>query len=307
MRRIIRPGDKYGMLTFLYFHERKSSGKNLWLVKCDCGVEKIVVGRDVISGHTKSCGCSTSEMRQVNRKDTYTRNGKIFTRHKSGDRHGMFVLLYLARKETGTSKWMVRCDCGNEKTLSIRDIVNGHTRSCGCATVSLRNQSRKTHKMSHTKEFRTWCHIIERCRNPNCSNYKNYGGRGISVCDRWLESFENFYEDMGNCPNGLSLDRINNNGNYEPGNCRWATNLVQAQNKRNVRKVILQGKNVTVFQAERILGLGSDALDGRARRSKRSLQEICDELAAEVFAPASKEALAIAREVRRTELYEVCI
>jgi hypothetical protein len=97
--------------------------------------------------------------------------------------------------------------------------------------------SRVSHKMSKTKAYQTWNGMIQRCTNPNSSSYKNYGGRGIRVCKRWMECFTNFYEDMGEKPEGKTLDRIDNNGNYNKKNCRWATSFEQSWNRRNTIKV----------------------------------------------------------------------
>jgi hypothetical protein len=135
--------------------------------------------------------------------------------------------------------WICLCDCDKnqqdrkEKLVSHQCLRDGKTRSCGC--ISKENPSQKTHGMSKTPEFNTWWCMIERCTNIKHKSYKDYGGRGIKVCDRWLKCFENFYEDMGNKPSKKhSIDRYpNNDGNYEPGNVRWATCKQQSDNKRN--------------------------------------------------------------------------
>ena len=123
--------------------------------------------------------------------------------------------------------WEFQCDCGNIHTSLGKDVRIGAIRSCGC--LNIRNFK---HGFRYTRTYRIWCCMHTRCTNPKATRYKYYGGRGISICKRW-NKFENFLEDMGECPNdNLSIDRRNNNGNYEPNNCHWATRSEQRHNSR---------------------------------------------------------------------------
>lgn len=140
------------------------------------------------------------------------------------------------------------CDCGVVKTIRLHDLKSGRVKSCGCLlreTSSMRAKERSTkHGMFGTRAYNIWDSMMGRCYRPKASGYKNYGGRGITVCDRW-HSFENFYADMGE-PNNLTLDRINSDNNYSKENCRWASYTTQANNRRNNLIIEFNGKKQTL-------------------------------------------------------------
>ena len=150
-----------------------------------------------------------------------------------GDKNNMLTLI--DDKATHGRKYverLFRCDCGNEKILRLAHVLLGHNKSCGCLRGSA-NIKKYGKPLNEVKEFRIWVAMKTRCYNPKANRYYIYGGRGIKICDRWLESFHNFYDDMGPRPSDKhSIDRIDTNGDYEPGNCRWVTADVQNKNKR---------------------------------------------------------------------------
>lgn len=153
------------------------------------------------------------------------------------------VISFHEMMSTGHSRWLCRCECGNKKIVQYANLKSGSVQSCRCLNRESVRKSNSTHKMKGTSVYYAWNSMKQRCLNSSCRNYPLYGARGIFVCERWLESFENFYADMGDKTSPKhSLDRINNDGNYEPGNCRWATAKEQSNNKRNNLKNVSSTK-----------------------------------------------------------------
>lgn len=149
-----------------------------------------------------------------------------------GDRYGRLTVIAQSPSRGKGVEWLCQCDCGNQTVVRSIAMVIGNTRSCGCLRVDAVVRRNLTHGMRHTPTYNSWASMIQRTCNPRHPSWKNYGGRGVTVCDRWLHSFEDFLADMGARPPGLSIDRIDNDGNYEPGNCRWATRSQQNSNTR---------------------------------------------------------------------------
>lgn len=152
----------------------------------------------------------------------------------TGQRFGRLVVLEEGeRTKSGQVIWYCMCDCGNERRIPVSSLTSGRTKSCGCRRKDVKAQEVTTHGFSKgNPTYRSWAHMLARCHNPNNKYYHNYGGRGIKVCDRWRYSFENFLADMGERPNGKTIDRKDNDGGYEPGNCRWADWQSQMSNRR---------------------------------------------------------------------------
>ena len=160
-------------------------------------------------------------------------------------------------------KWICQCDCGQSVVVMASQLASGQTRSCGCLYRDTRGQNR-THAMSQTPEYVCWINLRARCDD---SANPIYGGRGIEVCQEWENSFEQFLADMGHRPRpGMSIDRIDNNGIYEPGNCRWATRTIQNNNKRTNHYVPFGVGLVTRAQACEILGLNYFSVHTRIKK-----------------------------------------
>lgn len=191
----------------------------------------------------------------------------------TGLRFSRIVVLRLGeRTKGGQTTWVCMCDCGVEFSAQASNIKNGKTRSCGCLRkeqLSEFNTLYKTkHKKCKTTEYRIWSGIHTRCLNKLDNGYKEYGGRGISICDRW-RVFENFLLDMGERPSpNHSIDRIDVNGNYEPSNCRWATFFEQCNNKRDTVFIEYEGEKRTIAEWSKIKGLSYRIIWTRLRYGK---------------------------------------
>jgi hypothetical protein len=215
-------GQQFSSLTVLEAAKKSRAGRNRWLCSCACGRKTVVAGCHLVSGHTRSCGCL--------RRQTA---GARFFKNLVGRQFGRLVILAEAgRNKYGGVTWLCRCDCGNEVVVSSNTLKQGHTRSCGCLHRDMMRETKSTHGMSRTPEYRSYCAAKYRCTNPNHKNFADYGGRGIEFR---LAGFEPFFAALGLCPPGRTLDRKNVNGHYQIDNLRWATRKEQAVNRRAYR------------------------------------------------------------------------
>lgn len=165
---------------------------------------------------------------------------------------------------------MCRCDCGKETRVGKGHIKSGHTKSCGCLVAEVISTNLVTHghstKGKASSTYNSWRGMRQRCLNKNNPCYRHYGARGITVCDRWINSFENFLEDMGVCPNGMTIERINSNANYEPSNCRWDTRRAQSLNTSSNVLLSLNGKTQPMSLWAEEVGINSNCIRSRIDR-----------------------------------------
>ncbi len=166
---------------------------------------------------------------------------------------------YISPKGQIQSMWLCKCDCGSIKAIRGYSLKNGLTKSCGCLVAEESRKANTKHGLRNTKFYGEWAAMKCRCFNKNFKNYKDYGGRGITVCEEWKNSFQTFYDYVSQLPHfnekGYSLDRINNDGNYEPDNVRWATATQQNYNQRRTVRVAFNGEIHTLKEWREITGI----------------------------------------------------
>jgi hypothetical protein len=171
---------------------------------------------------------------------------------------GRLSVVAEAERKKDRRQWLCECACGTRKVIGHRALKSGMAASCGCLRKEVAAKRKTVHgyacRGKKSRLYKVWTGMLARCQIKSASGYENYGGRGIGVCERWHE-FENFLADMGEPASGMTIERNDNNGNYEPGNCRWATRKEQGKNKRNNRVIEHAGKSMTVTDWARHLGI----------------------------------------------------
>jgi hypothetical protein len=202
-------GQKFGNWTVIKLDPKRGvDGETKWHCHCNCSNKRVVSGNSLRRGRSKSCG-------------------KCFWLHFVGQTFGRWTAIRIDPQRTANV--ICHCICGAERSVAGNSLKHGQSRSCGACYKT-------THGMSRTSIYCRWSSMKQRCFNPDHSSYPSYGQRGVTVCDEWRDDFLAFFGATGNPPRGMSLDRINNDGNYEPGNVRWATPSTQTRNRRRSRR-----------------------------------------------------------------------
>lgn len=251
----LQKGLKIGKLTLLRIDTNIATPGDRWVCKCECGVERSFRSQYLKSSKPgiRSCGC-------IRRNDPEV--GQVFGR--------LTVIRWTGEVIHGYRIWDCSCSCGNTKRVTTGNLRHGNTRSCGCLNVETATVQMTSHGMSRTRLYNIWNGIKDRCNNPKFKDYPYYGGRGIT----YHPSFETFEGFLAGIPDGysddLTIDRINTDGNYEPGNLRWASRMVQGSNKRN--NVIVTdpdtGEKITISELSRRTGVAINTLTYRLKERK---------------------------------------
>lgn len=184
----------------------------------------------------------------------------------SGQVFGRLTAIAYDRYERERTYWIFRCECGVVKSQALAQVRRGVVQSCGCLAIDRSAAATVTHGQCGTRAYKAWQNMICRCEQPSTRYFERYGGRGIVVCAKWRESFLSFYADMGEPPAGMSLDRIDNDGGYEPGNCRWATQRQQMRNRDATLVVEWSGEKVPLIVLCEEIGLSYNMARKRLRR-----------------------------------------
>jgi len=193
---------------------------------------------------------------------------------KAGEKYGRLTAIKETRKNHNyLAYWLFKCDCGNEKELRANSVKAGEIKSCGCLQKEVSKKNLTTHGGSYTNTYKTWQKMRARCLNKNDKHYYNYGGRGITICERWND-FANFLEDMGERKEGMSLDRIDSEKGYCKENCRWATKIEQQNNRRDCHYVEINGVKKTLTEWSRIYNIKVATINYRIRNGMTDVEAI---------------------------------
>lgn len=252
-------GKTFGCLTVVGKSRTTSKFSNTWDFRCICGRVISEPPARVLSGHKKRCGfCNASKRNLVPRFDVNSYIGK---------RSHMLTVVGLSPRRENDRAWklLCKCDCGNETRITPHQFDAGKVMSCGCLRKSSKNEFD-----GHSKHpiYKIWSQMMRRCYNLKAKHYDRYGGRGISVCEDW-HSFNNFAawsDSVGGRPYGTSLDRIDNDGNYEPSNCRWADLKTQHRNTSANIVIEYNGEKKTLVEWSEATGISWPALNNRYHR-----------------------------------------
>lgn len=238
--------DGLEVVRFLY----KTKHNSMYLVRCRCGAE-FEIRKSRINGRRLCKKCSD----------------RAKLHDMSGMKFGRLTVIDFNRIENKKTYWNCICECGNKYIARNCALTSGNTKSCGCLGDENRAYGSITHGMSKTEEYGIWSGMITRCENTHRNASDRYVNRGIKICDKWRFSFESFLKDMGPRPSKKhTIDRIDNDGDYEPGNCRWVTIDVQANNTSKNRIMVISGERMTIAEASRMYGIKYSTMINRIKR-----------------------------------------
>ncbi len=269
----VAPGATFGKLTVVRDGPRVPNGAKTArgiVVKCECGSDEFVTNiNNLRSGRTTSCGCAK---RQAAAKIAAGQKGKTMAERSEDGRQSNLTGRTFGRLTAvedlgvieGYRAYRCSCSCGEETVVAAYRLLHEKgPRSCGC----LQREAVTKHGMEGTRVYSIWRSLKSRCYDMNDQCYDAYGGRGITVCDSWKNDFAAFYADMGDPPSDQhSIDRRDNDGNYEPGNCRWATPKEQANNRRSNIMLTLDGITRTAEEWSAIVGINAATIRQRKKR-----------------------------------------
>lgn len=265
-RTIDLAGKRFGRLVVISkaesIHDSCGATRAMWNCKCDCGNTTIVRAELLRCGKTKSCGCLKHE-HSYNFEDLTSRT------------YGRLLVTGINKRDCyGKIYYDCICECGNRTIVNSNDLKSGHTKSCGCLRNELSKEIHTKHGLSYSRIRAIWRNMIRRCECENDRSYKNYGGRGISVCNEWhsLDAFAKWILEKGYDENSArgeqTIERTDVNGNYDPSNCKLANMVEQARNKRNNREFLLNGKRITLQELSEITGINRSTISYRLLHGK---------------------------------------
>lgn len=263
-----KPGLKIGKLTLIKFLGRDKHSKKQWLCECECGNTCIRVEGNLKTTKVPHCGCSPA-WKGFNRRFTDL-TGRKFGR--------LTVREYYGKDKYSHNLWLCYCECGKASIVESAALTSGKSRSCGCWQIESTIKRSSTHGKTHNRIYRIYAHMKSRCYVPTNKNYVDYGGRGISVCDEWLNDFQKFYDwaIANGYKDNLTIDRIDVNRNYEPDNCRWATYKEQSNNRRVTLKHTYKDVTHTLPEWVEITGVNYAHLYAEYRRGADNLNRLLE-------------------------------
>lgn len=254
-------GQRFGRLIVIERHG-VGGGKSkysTWLCKCDCGNLVVRTSKNLRAGYNSGC-----DLCRRTREDL------------TGKRFGMLTVISKSCNRNKNVYWNCQCDCGNAIEVKTAELNRGTTISCGCYSKKRFVEENTKHNKSNTRLYKIWYGMKRRCYDKRMKSYKRYGGRGIKICDEWLNDFMNFYDwaIKNGYNDNLSIDRKDNDGDYKPSNCRWATDLTQARNHQNTICLELFGYEKPLAEWNDIAGV---SYSRSYQRYKRGLRVFDDE------------------------------